>query len=208
MFRRLDVTQISNPACSKPVDNLISEDFCYYDKDGFELNDAEQQYYRAMGYPVDHNILNHSCWQEPWFELEKDKAKNLLLDHSMFLCRSNYVGAALEQLQGLKKHIPYADLLIRTKVKWGFDFALDAVADDGTVYEVIHIEYDSNNYELFTTRMIHFDYIVRHTDWVDAANRIWNEREQWLGLRGFEQNHWKAKYLINWDRSEYTEKAV
>jgi hypothetical protein len=33
-------------------------------------------------------------------------------------------------------------------------------------------------------------------------------RDIWLPLKGFAQNDWKAKYLLGWDKSEYTEKAV
>ncbi len=198
---------MSNPCCDRSVDDLDTADFQYYDKDGFELNRAEQKFYSAMKYPIEHKILNHNCWQEPWFELEKDDHK-LILDHSMFLCRCNYDRAAEEQLRKLKTTIPLADLLLRTKKKWGFDFALDAVADDGTVYEVLHIEYDHYDYDVFKTRMINFEWVVRHTDWHDAADRVWSQRDQWENLQGFEQNHWKAKYLLNWNKAEYTEKSI
>ena len=129
MFRRHNVTLMSDPVCRKPVDKLYLEDFRYYDKDGFELNKAEQKFYAANGLPVI-DCLNHLCWQEPWFELEKNNQK-LILDHSMFLCRASYSSEALNQLGFMKSTIPTADLLIKTRQKWGFDFALDAVADDG-----------------------------------------------------------------------------
>ena len=206
MFHRLDVTLISNPVCNKPVNYLIDEDFRWYDKDGFELNDAEQQYYGAMGYPIGHGILNHTCWQEPWFELEQE-GTGLIIDHAMFLCRCAYSEAAAEQLKEYKKSIPTADYLLKTRQKWGFDFALDAVRD-GETFEVLHIEYDNNDYQTFTNRFINFEYLVRHTDWNDCADRVWAQRDKWQSLKGFEQNHWKAKFLIGWDRAEYIEKAI
>ncbi len=207
MFRRHQVTLMSNPSCDKPITDLEAKDFQYYDKDGFELNLAEQKFYSVMNYPIGHKILNHNCWQEPWFELEKTDS-NLILDHSMFLCRCNYERDAAEQLLEFKKSIPYVDLLLRTKRKWGFDFALDAVADDGTVYEVLHIEYDHYDYEVFKNRMINFEWTVRHIDWISAAKSVWENREKWENLQGFEQNHWKANYLINWTKAEYTEKSI
>jgi len=197
---------MSNPQCEKPVEDISADDFLYYDKDGFELNGAEQKFYRAMQYPIHYPILNHCCWQEPWFELEQG-VNGLLLDHSMFLCRCAYAGKAMDQLLGLKKTIPYADLLLRTRVKWGFDFALDAVRDD-TVFEVLHIEYDSQCYETFNNSMIKIDWDIRHIDWQDAADRIWAQRDSWQSLKGFDQNHWKAKYLLGWQKAEYIEKAV
>lgn len=207
MFRRHDVTLMSNPSCSRAVDNLEDRDFRYYDKDGFELNQAEQKFYSAMSYPIQYPCLNHTCWQEPWFELEKG-VDNLILDHSLFLCRCDYDKEALDQLQQIKNTFPLADLLMRTKRKWGFDFSLDAVSREGTVYEVLHIEYDNYDYENFKNRMINFEWIVRHTDWSDAARRIWAERESWQHLHGFDQNNWKAEYLLGWKKAEYTEKTV
>ena len=206
MFKRFDVTLKSNPACTRIVDNLEEQDFSYYDKDGFELCLAEQKFYRAMNYPINDPILNHTCWQEPWFELEC-KTTNLILDHCMFLCRCNYEDRALQQLIKLKTSIPLADLLIKTKPKWGFDFALDAVIN-GEVFEVLHIEYDHRDYETFSNHMISFDYRVRHTNWYNAAQRVYDCRNQWQGLTGFEQNNWKAKYLLGWSKAEYTEKSI
>lgn len=206
MFKRNNFNLISNPVCNKPVDLLIGSDFNWYDKDGFELNQAERKYYAAMNYPIELPILNHCAWQEPWFEIDKPEL-GLLLDHSIFLCRASYEGAALEQLIKLKDTIPFADYLIRTKQKWGYDFALDSVRD-GQVFEVLHVEYDSNDYDTFESNMIRFDQIVRHRDWVDIADKVWQNREEWLPLKGFEQNHWKANFILGWKKSEFTEKSI
>jgi len=207
MFRRHQVTLMSNPSCSNPVVDLNSEDFRYYDKDGFELNLAEQKFYAAMCLPINYPCLNHTCWQEPWFELESSNF-NIILDHAVFLCRCSYEGEAEEQLKELKRSVPTADYLLRTRRKWGFDFALDAVSESRTVYEVLHVEYDNYDYEEFKNRMICFEYMIRHTDWRDAAKRIWEQKDQWQNLQGFDQNNWKAQYLIGWNKAEYTEKTV
>ena len=206
MFRRHEVTLLSNPSCEHSVDNLSASDFQYYDKDGFELNLAEQKFYSAMNFPINNPILNHHCWQQPWFELERSDL-DLILDHSMFLCRCNYKRDAAEQLKKLKETVPLADYLLRTKRKWGYDFALDAVRD-GTTFEVIHVEYDCNDFDRFRNHMLNFEWIVRHADWQDCADRIWQQRDTWQQLQGFDQNHWKAEYLLGWSKAEYTEKTV
>jgi hypothetical protein len=207
MLKRFDVTVISDPICSEPINNFNPIDFKYYDKDGFELNQAEQAYYRQMGYPVDNGILNHHCWQEQWFDIE-EKGTKLIVDHSMILTRCSYTGAALYQLQKIAKNIPEAQLLIDTPRKWGYDFALDAVSPDGKVYEVIHIEYDNKDYDKFCSSMLSFDYTIRHTNWIDAARKIWECRDEWQSLRSFAQNDWKANYLLGWKKAEYTEKSL
>jgi hypothetical protein len=207
MFKRHNIHLRSDAGCTKAVDDLESGDFQYYDKDGFELNIAEQKYYRVAGHPIHHPILNHTCYQEPWFALERDDL-GLILDHSLILHRCNYNGAALDQLRELQHTIPLAQQLINTIPKWGFDFDLNAIAADGTVYEVLHVEYDSRDYEMFKNHMLDFSYKVRHTDWQDAATRVWAQRDQWQQLKGFAQNDWKAEYLLGWKKCEYTEKAV
>jgi hypothetical protein len=207
MLKRFDVKIVSNPVCREPIYNIVLEDFRYYDKDGFELNRAEQEYYRMMHYPVDNGILNHHCWQETWFELE-DKNCGLIVDHSMILTRCAYSENALYQLKKISKDIPEAQWLIDTPQKWGYDFALDAVSPDGKIYEVIHVEYDSKDFDSFCNHMVLFDYTVRHTDWKDAAKQIWSHREEWQSLKSFAQNDWKANFLLGWKKSEYTEKSL
>jgi hypothetical protein len=206
MFRRRDVTLTSNPTCRNAANTLIADDFRYYDKDGFELNKAEQKFYLANSLPVI-DCLNHLCWQEPWFELEQG-VEDLILDHCMFLCRASYTEDALAQLKELKSEVPTADLLIRTRQKWGFDFALDAVAEDGTVYEVLHIEYDNYDYVTFSDQLLLIDYKIRHTDWYDCAEQIWQKRDEWQHLSGFAQNDWKSWFLLGWRKAEYTTKSI
>lgn len=198
---------MSNPLCDKTVNGLQVEDFKYYDKDGFELNRAEQLYYLAMGYPIVNNILNHNCWQEPWFELE-DKNLGLILDHCIILTRCSYTGDALDQLEKISSDIPEAKWIINTPKKWGYDFALDAVNSDGKIYEVLHVEYDNKNYQDFQNSMISFAYLIRHFDWQDAAEQIWLHRNEWEHLKSFEQNDWKAKFLLGWKKAESTEKSL
>lgn len=207
MLKRIDVAIISNPVCSKSVEGLTAEDFRYYDKDGFELNCAERAFYKAMDYPINQPILNHCCWQETWFEVE-DKNSILVMDHSMILHRCSYADNATYQLEKIKKNIVGASSLLNTNQKWGFDFALDALDSNGNTYEVLHVEYDSLNYDHFLNRMIHFDYIVRHTDWIDAAIKINQHKDKWSNLTAFAQNDWKANFLIGWKKAEYTEKSL
>jgi hypothetical protein len=76
------------------------------------------------------------------------------------------------------------------------------------MFEVIHIEYDSYDYDEFRDTMMYIEYRFFIMDWQLAAQKIWSLRDKWQHLKGFEQNHWKANYLIGWDKAEYTEKSV
>lgn len=204
MLKRLDSIIVDNPVCSAAVIDIKSSDFRYYDKDGFELNIAEQKYYQQMNHPIT-PILNHNCWQTPWFEIDNE---SLILDHCIILHRCRYIDAAAEQLRSICKHTPYAELLLTTRPKWGYDFALDAVDPNGHVYEVLHVEYDNLNYNEFQNELEKFERRAMQIDWLDAAYQIYQNQGQWESLKGFDQNNWKAKYLLGWSRAEYTEKSL
>ena len=206
MFQIYDSNIDSNIYCSRAVENLEKSDFNYFDKDGFELNIAEQKFYSAMNYPIHYPILNHVCWQVPWYTMQ-DNDYNLFLDHSMILARCGYNGHALEQLLSLKGSLPQVQQLLQIKPKWGFDFDLNAISEDGTVYEVLHIEYDSRDYDLFAQSQLMFEQFVKRTDWINASKTVWEKRDEWQHLKGFEQNHWKANYLLGWKQAEYLEKV-
>ena len=207
MFKTNNVQIVRDPVCHLPVHDVDTLDFSYYDKDGFELNAAERAYYRLHSYPINHNCLNHTCWQEPWFEIEEE-GTNLILDHSLILHRCAYIGQALDQLIACVSKDPRAWLLANTKAKWGFDFALDAVFATGEVFEVLHVEIDHRDYDAFVNHMLSFEYTVKHSDWIAIAKSIWSHRDKWQHLKGYAQNNWKSKFIIGDAFAEHTLKSI
>lgn len=207
MFIRHDTYTTSNPVCYKHVDVLSPLDFRYFDKDGFELNVAEQKFYSAMNFPITENILNHTCWQVPWFSLPKNFA-GLFLDHAMVLQRCEYQGSARDQIEAIAQDIPSAGFLLQIQPKWGIDFDLNGVAPDGTVFEILHIEYDLHDYAEFKEHRDSFERLVKKTDWTGVAQEIWEQKPIWSELQGYDQNHWKAKYILGWEYAEYLQKAI
>lgn len=206
LLKIYDVNVISDPICNKRVDNLVDSDFDYYDKDGFELNKAEQKFYTAKGHKLDTECLNHVCFQQTWMTI--DKNPTLFLDHCMVLQRCCYTGDAAEQIKSLKDTFPKSRMLLHTRQKWGYDFALDSIDADGNFFEVLHIEYDYLNVDHFHDRLIAIESRIKRIDWHDAANRVNKHREHWIHLKGFAQNDWKSKFLLGWEKSEVIEKLL
>lgn len=204
MLYRNSATVRRDLVCDRLCLDLHREDFLYYDKDGFELNRAEQKYYRIMGFKLD-QCLNHNAYTKNWYVSQDPK---LIVDHSLILYRCEYVGDARKQLAVLKPCVPQASLLEQTRAKWGFDFALDSTDSKNNIYEVLHIEYDTNFFDKFEQELNTVQEKIDSIDWLDAAERILTHRGQWQTLRGFEQNNWKARYLLNWTRAEFTEKTI
>lgn len=178
-------------------------DFQYYDKDGFELCKAESSYYFVNKVPL-LNRLNHICCQSDWIQIQTD---NVYTDHSLILHRYSFEDEAREQLLAWRHNVPQVDWLLQTRRKWGFDIAIDATNDLPSAFEVVHIEYDDCDFGSFLEKMAPTKEMIERTDWQQAARQVWYHRGQWEHLKGFAQNHWKARYLFGWDMAEYTEKA-
>jgi hypothetical protein len=60
---------------------------------------------------------------------------------------------------------------------------------------------------VFESKLLQFESIVEKKDWVDAADKIVSLKDHWEHLQGMEQNNWKARFLLGWDKAEYTEKV-
>lgn len=193
----------SHLVCDRLCIDLHKSDFLYYDKDGFELNLAEQKFYKLMGHKLS-TCLNHNTMAETWYRSQDPR---LIVDHSLILYRCAFKGDAAKQLAALKVCVPQASLLLNTEPKWGFDFALDSIDQQGNIYEVVHIEYDNKNFTEFLDKLNTIQHVIDNIDWQDAAQDILAHRSQWQSLTGFAQNDWKAQRLLNWQRAEYTEKA-
>lgn len=204
MLTRSQICIRTNLFCDRLCMDLHRCDFEYFDKDGFELNQAERKYYQIMGFKLS-NCLNHPSLAHTWYSTS---TPDLIVDHSLILYRCGYKGDAQRQLQELKKSVPQASLLLNTRPKWGFDLALDSIDQQGNVFEVVHIEYDTNIYSQFVDELNTIQQRIDSIDWRDAARHVEQNRELWQSLQGFAQNDWKAKHLLNWSRAEFTEKAI
>ena len=193
------------PTLTNAVSQVLHPNaFKYYDKDGFELCNAEREYYTANSVRMN-DCLNHMCCQQDWLSIE---AENVFVDHALLLHRYEYTEDARAQLFEWQKTIPQASWLLQTRAKWGFDLAVDAMTDSGIMYEVVHIEYDDVWYETFYEKFQLTVEMIQRTDWEEAARQIWIRHDEWKYLKGFYQNHWKSKYLFGWNKAEYTEKTA
>jgi hydroxymethylpyrimidine pyrophosphatase-like HAD family hydrolase len=198
------------PSCTRTINakHLGRESVEYFDKDGFELTPLEQRYYSASGFQnkIGAGCLYHTCWQEPWFRLDKEDFFHI--DHSMILHRCDFQDDALIQLYRYSKSLPQLNYLISCKKKWGLDFSLDYMdIDSNKIIEVIHVEHDTDNYEEFLEMKYKFERFVLSTDWNHATDVLLKEKDKWLGLKGIAQNNWKANFF-GYDQAEITLKSI
>ena len=210
MFTKEHYELPSIATCNVALDTLPpAQEFYYFDKDGFEINLAEIKYYKAMGYGSHLNpVLNHICWQDPWLTLQPEYQDKFLMDHCMLLVKTDFTGDAREQIKEASKTIPYAQVLLQAKAKWGYDIALDSIDDNGNIFEVLHIEVDDYDFPRFSKKLAEVEEQILNTDWDKAAKQIIEAKPEWEKLSGYAQNDWKAQNILGWSAAEYTEKAV
>jgi hypothetical protein len=189
--------------CTKTA-NLISEDFRWYDKDGFELCAAEKKLYAAMNFPLT-ECLYHLCWQDTWMNIQHPK---FILDHCMLLHRCDFAGDAKNEITGLMTQNPKAQMLLKSKKKWGFDFALDYIDDRGSIWEIVHIEWDSYHFNEIVEMKESIQEKILSTDWESISKHIIAKESEWSNLEGFKQNDWKAKEIFGWTFAERTLKSL
>jgi len=189
--------------CTQSAD-LQPADFRWYDKDGFELCAAEKKLYSAMNFPLT-ECLYHICWQDTWLESNNPK---ILLDHCMLLHRCDFADSAVAEIQKLIPQNPKAQMLLKSKKKWGFDFALDYLDDNGNIWEVVHIEWDSYDFNEAADKLESIQEKIFLLDWEHISKYIIAKENDWSTLEGFKQNDFKAQEIFGWNFAERTLKSL
>lgn len=176
--------------CETPIDNSLfkEETVSCFDNDGFELSLLEQSFYKENNFPL-YNFLNHNCFQVKWFDMNDD---NFVLDHSLLLERKSFGGEAKEQIVSFSKQFPQLLKYLKLKPKWGIDFSLEYYKDNEYI-EVLHIEYDYYDYDEAVKAKDEFQTKLLSTDWNDFLLTLRNKKEEWVNLKGFQQNDYKAR---------------
>ena len=195
MFLVNPIDPIDNLSVSQSIDKSYLQDpraVDFFDKDGYELTQLEQHYYRAQGLTVSRYTANHPGLFQPWITVNHEY---LSIDHSCAMYRCDFTDAAREQLLEYRSQNPRLGWLLTSKQKWGLDLDID-YCDQDIALEVIHLEWDSYDAATAEEQRVQAEQLVLNTDWIDAAYKIWHHRDQWQNLVGwYAQAHWKAKYF-------------
>jgi hypothetical protein len=164
-------------------DQFFSCQLTQFDREGYELLPIEQAYYEAAGFSLHkESVLAHESGQgtEGWqaicsdWVVQEKQHPNLFLDHSLVVHRLAFGGEALKQIQHYSEQRPELAKLIHTKTKWGHDFCLDWIDEDG-VTEIIHWEWDFRDFKEYEWHRKYAENLVIHTDWIEHSKYILNK---------------------------------
>lgn len=173
-------------------------DLKYFDKDGFELTPVEAIFYQHNGIPLGHH-LRHTCSQIDWFK-QDSVDRGAIVDHSMLLYRSGFEGDAREQVKEWAATHPVFIKLLHVKPKYGIDFDVDWIDEQGPV-ELFHLEWDHSDVIAVGAMKVKVEGWLMSMDWEDAARRLRAKKNEWQHLPAMDQNDWRARFF-GFNRSE------
>jgi hypothetical protein len=182
----------------KPVEKIMfrptAEDIALFDQNGYDLTQLEKHYaYSNHAKPKLHRDHIHALKYD-WF-VQEYKTEGAVLNHSLLFERKAYAGAALKELEYWARELPLLHKVIAMRPKWGLDFSMDYVDQQGNAFEVLHWEYDGFSYEEIEAVRKSVEPLLLKVDWDDAAQQLLKAKDQWHHLDFFAQSDWKCQYF-------------
>jgi hypothetical protein len=200
MLKKLEYKLVEYPYITQPLEDesvfqkMIIPDF--FDRIGYELTYTEGEFHKQShipghilvpGRPTDAS----ACFQD-WMYQEKYHP-HIFLDHCHLNTRYGYAGEALEQLKEQAKHNKRLYKLINIKPKYMADFCIDWI-EDGKVFELMHIEHDFHDFELYKQHVAFLEDLILSQDW----EKVYDDLKPLISEDSYdeyEQSKTKAKYF-------------
>lgn len=186
------------PLDEQELQEKFSNDFVYwslndFDKDGFELTSIERHI-------LENNFLSPSCYinkwamQNKWYH-QSPTCQGTVVDHALILERYAFSGELLEQLNRWAKRYPIIHKLTQIKPKWGIDFSLDWVDQDGVI-ELVHIEYDSNDLDQVLKVKQQIEHDIETSDFIRMAEKLKRVQPLLSTLSSVAQNNYRVREFL------------
>ncbi len=188
----------SNPYYTLPIDLDDSIDLKStidtFDQNGFDLTDLEILYAKKMDLDIKKVRHTHFVLKDDWFTAEPTD-RGCHINHAVIFERKGFSGAAKEQMIELADKCPLIHKVLQIKPKWGLDFSVDYADAQGNVFEVLHWEWDTFNFEEIQQKKKQMDIFLLSQDWDKMAKQLLDRKEEWYKLGFFEQSDYKTKFF-------------
>lgn len=188
---------------SKPLDRgvVFSSTLCDFDKDGFDLNGFENQFYRYNDIPVQY-IINRHAYQHNWLHTEFN-GYGLRIDHSILAARLEYVGDARKQLEDRAANDILFSRYLQIKPKFGLDLNFEFIFEDGYTLDLLHVEEDFHDYQEFLDRVVEIQGRINNYDFAAFARNV-----RYLQMASAEDHNEVTACLFGFERAYKTLKAI
>ena len=187
-----------NPYYTLPIDLDESIDLKStvdtFDQNGFDLTDLEIMYAKKMDLDIKKVRHTHFVLKDDWFTAEPTD-RGCHINHAVIFERKGFADAAKEQMVELADKCPLIHKVLQIKPKWGLDFSVDYTDAQGNVFEVLHWEWDTFNFEEIQQKKKQMDVFLLGQDWDKMAKQLLERKEEWYKLGFFEQSDYKTKFF-------------
>tara|TARA_B100000424_G_scaffold227394_1_gene188140 strand:- start:1166 stop:1804 length:639 start_codon:yes stop_codon:yes gene_type:complete len=187
-----------NPYYTLPIDLDESIDLKStidtFDQNGFDLTDLEILYAKKMDLDIKKVRHTHFVLKDDWFTAEPTD-RGCHINHAVIFERKGFAGAAKEQMIELADKCPLIHKVLQIKPKWGLDFSVDYADAQGNVFEVLHWEWDTFDFEEIQQKKKQMDIFLLSQDWNKMAKQLLDRKEEWYKLGFFEQSDYKTKFF-------------
>lgn len=179
---------------------------CHVDHEGFDLNQIEQEYYKAHGVSLVHDptlykdgagVAGTHAIIQPWCEQSERSEFNLIVDHSHFVYRYPIKGAAAIQIAEHAKKRPELLRLLSANFKCGLDLCIDLFYRGG-VQTVVHIEWDFDSFEEMQYTSMYVRKLCMEMDWACMVPAIlaYNKTVKTLKIDAFTAANTRSQLLF------------
>ena len=187
-----------NPYYTLPIDLDESIDLKStvdtFDQNGFDLTDLEIMYAKKMDLDIKKVRHTHFVLKDDWFTAEPTD-RGCHINHAVIFERKGFADAAKEQMVELADKCPLIHKVLQIKPKWGLDFSVDYADAQGNVFEVLHWEWDTFNFEEIQQKKKQMDVFLLGQDWDKMAKQLLDRKEEWYKLGFFEQSDYKTQFF-------------
>tara|TARA_A100001015_G_scaffold87291_1_gene97029 strand:- start:1451 stop:2089 length:639 start_codon:yes stop_codon:yes gene_type:complete len=187
-----------NPYYTLPIDLDESIDLKStidtFDQNGFDLTDLEILYAKKMDLDIKKVRHTHFVLKDEWFTAEPTD-RGCHINHAVIFERKGFADAAKEQMIELADKCPLLHKVLQIKPKWGLDFSVDYADAQGNVFEVLHWEWDTFDFEEIQQKKKQMDIFLLSQDWNKMAKQLLDCKEEWYKLGFFEQSDYKTKFF-------------
>lgn len=187
-----------NPYYTLPIDLDESIDLKRtvdtFDQNGFDLTDLEILYAKKMDLQIKKVRHTHFVLKDDWFTAEPTD-RGCHINHAVIFERKGFADAAKEQMVELADRCPLIHKVLQIKPKWGLDFSVDYADSQGNVFEVLHWEWDTFDFEEIQQKKKQMDIFLLSQNWDKMARQLLEKKAEWHNLGFFEQSAYKTDFF-------------
>jgi hypothetical protein len=199
------ITAVTTPLADPSI--LLDPAYgCHVDHEGFDLNQLEQEYYKAHGVSLVHDptlykdgagVSGTHAIIQPWCEQSSRSDFDLVVDHSHFVYRYPIRGEAAMQISEYAEKRPELLRLLASDFKCGLDLCIDMFYR-GTVQTIVHIEWDYDSYEEMESSSMWIRRACMEMNWAAMVPAIlaYNKTAKSLKIDAFTAANTRAQLLF------------